>query len=309
MAGVAIEIPVIQDFTVQREYFLSQDKAHETERLAHFHEVFKHLFNNELLDPAALKILTAKAKSENRPIRIADLGTGTVSWAMDVAKTFKAEGVDVEIDGYDITDVKFPTTVPDNISLKIWDVNEPPSDDIKGKYDYVHMRLFIVILPIKQIPVVLDHVKSLLTPGGYLDWSDASSGYLRVSPGNPCIERSRAAFVQHLKVTGKDPYITDHLESWIKNAGYENVRSAHHSADEMQRLPLDLQQTMTKFLVPATYTVLRKLINSSNEVLRMATLVKTPEEVEEIIAGSEKEFQGGAIFTIPVSRFVGQNSV
>ncbi|EPS37525.1 hypothetical protein H072_8824 [Dactylellina haptotyla CBS 200.50] len=274
--------------------------------LADFHEFFRHLYNNEIIDSNALTKLAAKAKTENRPIRIADLGAGTGAWALDIAQTFtsKPGNIDVELDCYDITDAKFPSEPPNNIQFKIWDVNESPTDEMKGRYDYVHMRLLVAFLPITQIPVVLKHAMSLLAPGGYLDWSDVSPGYPNVTPTNPNTQKCALTFVEHLKVTGKDPYLTDNLEDWIRGVGFQTVKSTHYSTDIIQKLPPSINMAMTICLVPATYAVLLKLISSLNPQLRSAALVRDIKEAETVIAASEEEIKNGATFTIPVSRFL-----
>ena len=65
-------------------------------------------------------------------------------WLIDVNRRLPS----VRLDGFDVSVEQFPAKewLPDNIRLRRLDVLEPISEDLKGKYDLVHVRLFLAVV-------------------------------------------------------------------------------------------------------------------------------------------------------------------
>ncbi|CZT52408.1 uncharacterized protein RSE6_13742 [Rhynchosporium secalis] len=130
---------------------------------------------------------------------IADIGTGTGIWLLDVAKTLPPA---CQLTGFDVSASAFPRSesLPQNISFRIQDFTLPfPASDI-GTYDIVAVRFVSVATPRGEWARSIRNLVTLLKPGGWLQWIDSCNFRLYNSvPGT-----SRAACME----------IYDGLDSW-----------------------------------------------------------------------------------------------
>lgn len=94
-------------------------------------------------------------------LRIADLGVQTAIWSLDIAQD---PALSVSIDGFDVSDKFFPPSawLPDNVVLHMHDVTTPFPEPFTGKFDLVHLRLFINLPPAK-VKAMLQQAITLLS--------------------------------------------------------------------------------------------------------------------------------------------------
>ncbi|KAL8706876.1 MAG: hypothetical protein Q9201_000145 [Fulgogasparrea decipioides] len=100
---------------------------------------------------------------------IADVGTGTAIWLLDLAKSLPST---VQLDGFDISAKQYPAMLPRNVSLHVANALEDPPADRVGAYDIVHIRLFMGVVNDNNPVPLFDHCAKLLKPGGYLQWDE-----------------------------------------------------------------------------------------------------------------------------------------
>ncbi|PTB77120.1 S-adenosyl-L-methionine-dependent methyltransferase [Trichoderma longibrachiatum ATCC 18648] len=105
--------------------------------------------------------------------KIADVGTGTGVWLLELATQVPPT---VQLDGFDISDELLPheSNVPSNVHFRIADAFSNAPDDCLEKYDVVHLRLFCCIVRGGNPEKLFQHAYSLLKPGGYLQWDDGN---------------------------------------------------------------------------------------------------------------------------------------
>ncbi|KAJ5623353.1 hypothetical protein N7490_011958 [Penicillium lividum] len=101
-------------------------------------------------------------------IKIAEMGTGTGMWLLDLATQLPQT---VQMDGYDLSDSQFPhkSFLPTNVSLNILDAFGDVPADLVGKYDVVHLRFWSCI-------VKGNDPSRLVQPGGYMQWEEGHLG-------------------------------------------------------------------------------------------------------------------------------------
>ena len=143
------------------------------------------------------------------PLRIADIACGTSIWLRHVSHLLPPSTI---LDGYDISLSQCPPSqwLPPNIHLREWDLFTEPYPDMLGVYDVVHVRLLFVVVRENNPGEILENLKKLLKPGGYLQWDEISvseSFILRTDPGveAPLMERR----VQGMKGVG----------GWVRELG------------------------------------------------------------------------------------------
>lgn len=102
--------------------------------------------------------------------RIADVGTGTAIWLLDLARDLPS----AQLDGLDISLAQAPPKqwLPKNVNLRTWNaMNDVPSD-LVGQYDLVHVRLLVLVVDNSDPRPMLRNLITLLKPGGYLQWDE-----------------------------------------------------------------------------------------------------------------------------------------
>ncbi|PQE18640.1 umta methyltransferase family protein [Rutstroemia sp. NJR-2017a BVV2] len=104
--------------------------------------------------------------------RIADLGTGTGIWVLDLARQLPET---TQLYGFDISDAQYPHPkyLPPNVKLEILDNLTPdPPSDLQGTFDVVYLRLWLGGVPNGDPTALLTHALKLLRPGGYIQWNE-----------------------------------------------------------------------------------------------------------------------------------------
>ncbi|GKZ24650.1 hypothetical protein AbraIFM66951_011921 [Aspergillus brasiliensis] len=114
------------------------------------------------------EILSSLRRSNNPPIKIADLATGTARFLRQVAESSDPILADARFDGSDLSAAQFPvsSSLPSNIHLRLHDVRAPVPREWEGCYDLVHVRQIAAgLVPDEWQPVVAN-IARLLKPGG-----------------------------------------------------------------------------------------------------------------------------------------------
>ena len=69
------------------------------------------------------------------------------------------------IDGYDISDEQYPPEkwYGPKVSLSKLDIFKPLPEELKGRYDVVHLRFFMTVASDDNVHVVIENLKSMLS--------------------------------------------------------------------------------------------------------------------------------------------------
>lgn len=105
-------------------------------------------------------------------LKIADIGTGTGIWLLDVAKSLPPT---CQFTGFDVTSSAWPPsqTLPSNVSFKIQDMALPfPASEI-GTYDLVAVRFVSGATTRTEWARSIENLITLLKPGGWLQWIES----------------------------------------------------------------------------------------------------------------------------------------
>lgn len=94
-------------------------------------------------------------------------------WLLDLAKCVPAS---TRLDGFDISNAGYPqkSWLPSNVTLQEMDASKEPPINLQGKYDVVHIRLFLIVVEDNDPMPFLKHcIKLLRLP--ILQFSHSSS--------------------------------------------------------------------------------------------------------------------------------------
>ncbi|TGO77954.1 hypothetical protein BELL_0084g00080 [Botrytis elliptica] len=120
-------------------------------------------------------------------IKIADIACGTGIWLIDLAKELARSKTNAQLDGFDISTNQYPHSalLPPNVKLDIMDIFKPVPERLRGQYDVVHISLLCVVIPGGDPRYVLDHVLTLLRPGGYIQWKEVDFSMMACKAATP----------------------------------------------------------------------------------------------------------------------------
>ena len=101
---------------------------------------------------------------------IADVACGTGIWLIHVAQEIPK----AQLDGFDIDLTQAPSkqSLPANVTLRQWNIFEDVPSDLVGKYDFIHVRLLILVIKNSDPRSVIRNLLKLLKPRGYIQWDE-----------------------------------------------------------------------------------------------------------------------------------------
>ncbi len=152
-------------------YILPKDLT-EVKRLDFQHFVLKYGIHGNYLAPIS------------QPTAILDVGCGTGRWAMEMARDFpgaKVYGLDV-VAAEDFTIGYGLQYKPQNYTFLEGDALKPlPFPD--NTFDFTHQRLLIGAVPMGKWPEIIQELKRVTRPGGWIELAEC--GVPRDEPGKP----------------------------------------------------------------------------------------------------------------------------
>ncbi|MCJ1245730.1 hypothetical protein MMC30_002934 [Trapelia coarctata] len=169
----------------------SQSQAHEnsyifqrntksTIRLNYHHWIIKGVAGY-LLNPVIPK--------PSPGVRVADIGTGTGIWAIELAGELPSSAT---IDAFDISPAQYPPLelMPANVHFHTHDAFTPFPEECLAQYDIVHIRFFLTLTNTENASSLIQNLLTLLKPGGYLQWFEPDMLTSKAIAPNPEVSKS-----------------------------------------------------------------------------------------------------------------------
>jgi SAM-dependent methyltransferase len=151
---------------------------------------------------------------------IADVATGTAAWLLDVAGDFPS----AKLNGFDndLRQVPHKDWLPSNVTVRYWNIFEDLPSDLVGKYDYVHVRLLVLVLDGDSQPFI-NKLLRMLKPGGYLQWDELDCVNMCVKKVSPEIPAPALEQIREKSWANGRHDWTVRIPDFLKEAGFENV--------------------------------------------------------------------------------------
>ncbi|KAI1352227.1 hypothetical protein F5Y01DRAFT_324425 [Xylaria sp. FL0043] len=171
-------------------------------------------------------------------LHVADLATGTGIWLFDLLKSPEVKGLNIQHYGFDISRALFPhnSWLPKNVILSTSNLLEEPPQAFYGKFDVVHLRLVLSLIRSGSPKPVIQHIKKLLKPGGYVQWDevDPFNHYHVLTPES---DNSKApnmvATFEKVKTIADWSWIARLPETLLEEGFETAVQYPHEPAPEM----------------------------------------------------------------------------
>ncbi|KAI9373650.1 S-adenosyl-L-methionine-dependent methyltransferase [Aspergillus egyptiacus] len=195
------------------QYPIPNDEE-EQDRLAITHHLFKLLTGGELYRAPL-------SERENPPKRILDIGTGTGTWALEMAEVFP----EAEIVGTDLSPIQ-PNFSPPNCTFIIDDVESDWAFTKEEAFDYIHARSMGG--GIADWDRLLAQAYNHLKPGGWIEFQEYEA-CIHSDDGThvkaPMLMDLSRRLDEASRRFGKRVSIAPSLTQWLEAAGYTNITS------------------------------------------------------------------------------------
>ncbi|PQE18182.1 UMTA methyltransferase family protein [Rutstroemia sp. NJR-2017a BBW] len=145
---------------------------------------------------------------------IADLATGTsISRA-----SFPMHNSTVSIT------ISSRSWLPENVDIQYWDVFDEVPDEMVGKYDFVHVRLLILVLGNKsQVHSLAQKIMKMLKSGGCIQWDELDAVDMSITKATPETQAPALEQLREKSWAGRRYDWTVEIPNVLREEGFEDV--------------------------------------------------------------------------------------
>ncbi|KAK3364347.1 S-adenosyl-L-methionine-dependent methyltransferase [Lasiosphaeria hispida] len=241
--------------------------------------------------------------------KIADIGTGTGIWLLDVAKSLPPT---CQLTGFDVTPSAFPPSHkwPPNVSFQLHDMHRPFLPSELGTYDVVAVRFVSDATPRADWAHTIKNLMTLLKPGGWLQWIDSCNfslyNYVAGTSRAACqeiydgLQPFRAAEDVVIGLMMREPGNVGREELWRK-LGLVEVYEDVLSTDRLQEPQLELRDKGTRNVIVCFLGCLESLVGVEGSGW-------TKERIERVKEEAMKEVDQGVYHTLDQVCIVGKKA-
>ncbi|KJR82410.1 uncharacterized protein SPSK_03468 [Sporothrix schenckii 1099-18] len=237
----------------------------EIERLEwNHHNVYVPMSGNTVVAPevdAYLQgLVTARAEDPaftgRPPVSVADIGTGTGVWLVDLASSLPPTA---RLDGYDFNTSKFRPAAsrPPNVQLLEANAAEPFAAELQEQYDLVHVRLLVLGLKSSDWQPLAANLRTLLRPGGYLVWEEIDVEHFAGFPEDSELADAMRQMLRFYKARshqGGSVAYPIGLDTLLTSENFEDARQDVFKASDFWDHPTLFGTTMTSLhTIAASY--------------------------------------------------------
>jgi SAM-dependent methyltransferase len=215
---------------------------------------------------------------------IADIGCGTGIWSLSLSQTLPPG---CRIEAADISLAQAPPRPwwPSNVTFRTLDIFEDPlPEELVGRYDVVHIRLFVFVIASGNPLPLLKNLMRLLKPGGYLQWQEYDNTQLRTLIASP--EHKVTALRSLLdEMKALQPQLIEN-SSWVRDF-HEKVEGAGVDAELIVHERSFTADEALLIWQECAFMGQRELYHALRQ--RGGEMVKVAEKLEALVAKAERE--------------------
>ncbi|KAF7864082.1 hypothetical protein EAF04_007047 [Stromatinia cepivora] len=119
-------------------------------------------YNHWLVKEACGYLIHPKIEFNKEEARIADIGTGTGIWLLELSEDLPSSA---KLDGFDISAAQYPLKewLPEKVDLVTQNAFKPFPQNILGTYDVAHLRFALFYVNDEDAETLLKNLISLLS--------------------------------------------------------------------------------------------------------------------------------------------------
>ncbi|KAJ5297278.1 fructose-bisphosphate aldolase [Penicillium atrosanguineum] len=265
----------------ESHYWLKPDEE-ERARLNNQHRVLIQIIENEVLhapiDPSTI-------------VRVADVGTGTGIWLDALAAHLDpiptASGQPRQYDGLDISPAHFPASHPENFHYDVYNILQPVPEELKEKYDLVHVRLLVAALSKGDMNTAVDNLAQLLRPGGWIQWDELD--------GDSWAGRVPSSHVSEMNELVRKHMGTKGMELHVPAAFVEAAEAHPHLQSVSERI-FNTIKGGSELKDAVNLVFLWSCTRSTKMILQASGTPRAEEEFERLAEGAKADIERDEIF-------------
>ncbi|KAI1360783.1 S-adenosyl-L-methionine-dependent methyltransferase [Xylaria arbuscula] len=269
----------------------------ESNRLDFQHHFFDDVMNNELL-PQHVTNQLAHTPSP----RVCDVATGTAIWLKELSKILPATAELVGFD-FDVSKFPMPEALPSNVRLSFGDVYEPFPEKFRNYFDVVHLRHFNLAMKRGQGVSLIRNLSSLLRPGGFLVWAEASAPLASAEPPSDGLFQAQKVYCNFLDSANLEANFPLGIASSMEQAGLVDCKArSYHCASVLfgPKASNWLARQHEEFYATLSQIMKGILLKGGVDGLR------TQHELDELLGKLQDDMTGTRKYHMPVIRTWGR---
>lgn len=180
-------------------------------RLDFQHFLLRHLLRGNYLAP-----VPSQARN------ILDVGCGSGRWCYEMAQAFP----NAKVIGMDLEEVTSERAKPENYVFQQANALHP-LPFVEDCFDYVHMRLMLLSIPLPRWPQVLREIKRVTRASGWIELVECGC---TIFPQGPHTQRWYASIRQACQVNQLDADLPGRLVQMARAAGLRQVQEYTYDA-------------------------------------------------------------------------------
>ncbi|KAK4180950.1 S-adenosyl-L-methionine-dependent methyltransferase [Triangularia setosa] len=242
-------------------------------------------------------------------LKIADIGTGTGIWLLDIARSLPPT---CQLTGFDVTSSAFlpPQVRPPNVTFKLQDMFLPFPDSEKGTYDLVAVRFVSSATPRAEWARAIENLMTLLKPGGWLQWIDSCNFSLYNSVAGTSRAACQEIYDGLEPLRSKDDIVIGLMMREQKNVrrvdkfrelGLVHVHEDVFSTDRLQDPGLQLREKGTRNIITCFLGCLEELVGVAGGWSK--------ERIETVKGEAMSEIDQGVYHTLDQVCIIGRKPV
>ncbi|KAK0507995.1 hypothetical protein JMJ35_009884 [Cladonia borealis] len=108
---------------------------------------------------------------QEKSLKIADVGTGTGIWLLDLSEQLPST---VQLDGFDIDVSQCPPRawLPSNVAMRKLDIHDEIPKELVGVYDIINIRFFLCVVKDRDPTPIIKKSLQMLKPKGWIQWTE-----------------------------------------------------------------------------------------------------------------------------------------
>ncbi|KAI9719155.1 MAG: hypothetical protein M1828_006337 [Chrysothrix sp. TS-e1954] len=242
---------------------------------------------------------------------VADIGTGNACWLLDLASSVPTSWT---LSGFDLSSQQFPhaVNIPGNVTLGTFDALGSVPQDLRGKFDIVHIRAFAAIVKGGDPGPLLRNLISMLKPRGYLQWDEVDPNNFTAHAPTPEVSKIHADRI--IEVYLKCASRLSILLPWMAPGAMAQIFRKHdlEVVNDITRdrwtSPSDLKPVLRKAYTDNWMMALEETVLNMMGKGSQATADLSVEDFGKIFDGTAKETSEGVELWIDIQVVVGRKA-
>ncbi|KAF2656070.1 S-adenosyl-L-methionine-dependent methyltransferase [Lophiostoma macrostomum CBS 122681] len=111
---------------------------------------------------------------------VADVACGDGIWLLDAYASRLLPKAQLKGFDVDLSQAPHSNWLPSNITFNEWNIFEDIHPRWEGQFDFVHVRLLVLVLSGEARKPFVERLYKLLKPGGYLQWDELDPHHMHV---------------------------------------------------------------------------------------------------------------------------------